>query len=150
MAAPFLAYPLIGQHGVIGDRRTAALVAADGTIDWLCLPCYDGDPVFGSLLDAERGGYWRVGPAELIVGQQRYRSESRVLLTTWRTATWELELTDVMAWPWDDRDPAHGGDSTRLLIRHLRCLLGEVRAVSDFTLASTLAKHRQSWRCPMV
>lgn len=97
MAAPFLAYPPIGHHGVVGDRRTAALVAADGTIDWLCLPCYDSDPVFGSLLDAERGGYWRVGPADPIVGQQRYRPESRVLLTTWRSTSCELELTDLMA-----------------------------------------------------
>jgi GH15 family glucan-1,4-alpha-glucosidase len=132
MTTPFLAYPPIGHHGVIGDRRTAALVAADGTIDWLCLPCYDGDPIFGCLLDAERGGYWRVGPADPIVGQQRYRPESRVLVTTWHSATWELELTDVMAWAWDERDEAHGGESTRLLIRHLRCLQGEVRTVSDF------------------
>jgi GH15 family glucan-1,4-alpha-glucosidase len=132
MAASFLTYPPVGHHGVVGDRRTAALVAADGTIDWFCLPCYDGDPVFGCLLDAERGGYWRVGPADVIAGRQRYRPESRVLLTTWRSATWALELADLMAWPWDHRDAAHGGETTRLLIRHLRCLQGEVRVVSDF------------------
>ncbi len=50
----FIAYPSIEHHGVVGDRRTAALVAADGTIDWWCLPDYDGIPVFGALLDAGR------------------------------------------------------------------------------------------------
>lgn len=44
-------YPAIERHGITGDRRTAALVAADGTIDWLYLPDYDGDIVFGDLLD---------------------------------------------------------------------------------------------------
>lgn len=129
---PFLAYPSIGHHGVIGDRRTAALVAADGTIDWLCLPCYDGAPILGCLIDAERGGYWRVGPAEVTLGQQRYLPESRVLVTAWQSESWELELTDLMAWPWDDRDAAHGGGDTRLLIRRLRCLRGEVSTVADF------------------
>jgi GH15 family glucan-1,4-alpha-glucosidase len=49
-------YSSIKQHELIGDRRTAALVTADGTIDWFCLPRYDGQPVLGALLNAERGG----------------------------------------------------------------------------------------------
>lgn len=53
----FVAYPPIGRHGVIGDRRTDALVAADGTVDWFCAPEFDGQPVFGSLLDIARGGF---------------------------------------------------------------------------------------------
>ncbi len=65
---PFLPYPPIEQHGVIGDRRTAALVAADGTIDWLCLPNYDGASIFGALLDAEHGGFWRIGPVTPTAG----------------------------------------------------------------------------------
>src|SRR5690242_20015079 len=71
-----LPYPAIERHGVIGDRRTAALVAADGTMDWLCLPDYDGDIVLGALLDARKGGFWRLGPAELEEGRQSYSGES--------------------------------------------------------------------------
>ncbi len=70
----FVAYPSIEHHGVVGDRRTAALVAADGTIDWWCLPDYDGIPVFGALLDADRGGHCRLGPLVPTMGHQRYES----------------------------------------------------------------------------
>lgn len=52
----------IADHGLIGDRRTAALVTSDGTIDWWCLPAFDGDIVFGAILDGGRGGFWRLGP----------------------------------------------------------------------------------------
>ena len=65
---PFIPYPPIERLGVIGDRRTAATVAADGTICWWCLPDYDSPPVFGALLDAERGGYFRLGPAAAVLG----------------------------------------------------------------------------------
>ncbi len=51
----FLGYPPIERLGVVGDRRTAAMVAADGTMCWLCLPDYDGEPVLGALLDTGRG-----------------------------------------------------------------------------------------------
>ncbi len=56
-ALPLIPCPSLEQHGVIGDRRTAALVAADGTIDWLCLPKYDGAIIYGALLDSEHGGF---------------------------------------------------------------------------------------------
>jgi hypothetical protein len=42
-------YPPIAQLGVIGDRRTAAVVGADGMVHWLCFPNYDGIPIFGSF-----------------------------------------------------------------------------------------------------
>ena len=43
--------PPIHGHGVIGDRRTGALIAADGTLNWFCVPDFDGPPLFGALLD---------------------------------------------------------------------------------------------------
>ena len=99
----FIPFPPIERHGVIGDRRTAALVAADGTVDSLCLPDYDGTPIFGALLDAGRGGFWRQGPAESVFGRQRYVDDSAVLVTTWETDGGELELTDALDWPGDER-----------------------------------------------
>jgi hypothetical protein len=57
-------FPPIHGHGVIGDRRTGAMVAADGTINWFCVPNFDSSPLFGALLDPEDGGFCRIGPAE--------------------------------------------------------------------------------------
>jgi len=55
-------YPNISDHGLIGDLQTAALVCTDGTLDWFCCPRFDSPSVFASLLDAERGGFFRIRP----------------------------------------------------------------------------------------
>ena len=55
-------YPNIGEHGLIGDLQTAALVSTDGTIDWFCCPRFDSPSIFASLLDHDRGGFFRIGP----------------------------------------------------------------------------------------
>jgi GH15 family glucan-1,4-alpha-glucosidase len=115
MQIGFVAYPPIAQHGVIGDRRTAALVAADGTISWWCLPNYDGTPVFGAVIDAERGGWWRIGPEPPMLGKQRYVERTAILTTVWDNG---MELVDAMPWPEDDRPPAD--ESRRVIVRRVR------------------------------
>jgi GH15 family glucan-1,4-alpha-glucosidase len=118
--------PPIKRHGVIGDRRTAALVAADGTLDWLALPNYDGNIVFGALLDTRKGGYWHLGPAIRQLGRQSYLEDTTSLVTAWDLPEGSLELTDVMAWPADKR-PA-GREKHHALIRRLRCVKGRASA----------------------
>jgi GH15 family glucan-1,4-alpha-glucosidase len=125
---PFIPYPPIERHGVIGDRRTAALVAADGTIDWFCLPDYDGPSVFGALLDAEQGGFWRLGPVDPTLGEQRYVGESTALQTVWETDDFALVLTDAMVAPEDERPT--GAERWRAIVRRLRCDRGAVSCVS--------------------
>lgn len=73
--------PAIRAHGLVGGQRTAALVAADGSIDWFCLPEFDGDIVFGSLFDCEGGGCWKIGPHEPVRGEQRCVGETALLET---------------------------------------------------------------------
>jgi GH15 family glucan-1,4-alpha-glucosidase len=124
-AAP-LAYPPIERHGTIGDRRTAALVAADGTLDWLCLPNYDSPPVFGALLDAGRGGFWRFGPPMAALGRQFYRADTATLVTTWESEAGTLELADAMLWP--DTDRPAGREPRRIVLRRLRCTRGTADA----------------------
>ena len=116
-----ICFPPIRGHGVIGDRRTGAMVAADGTLNWFCVPNFDSPPVFGTLLDPEDGGFCRFGPARASLGQQRYLSETAAVVTSWIGAAQEsgaLELTDVMAWPADER-PESARDQ-RIIVRRLR------------------------------
>jgi GH15 family glucan-1,4-alpha-glucosidase len=87
----------IGDYGLIGDTRTAALCSTAGSIDWLCLPRFDGEAVFGRLVGGEDAGCFRVGPAaEAQVAHRRYRPGSVVLETTWRCSASELTLTEGM------------------------------------------------------
>jgi len=55
-------YLLIAEHGLIGDLHTVALVGTDGTIDWYCCPRFDSPSVFAAILDADRGGLFRISP----------------------------------------------------------------------------------------
>jgi alpha,alpha-trehalase len=119
--------PPITQLGVVGDRRTAAVISAEGTVQWLCLPNFDGVPVFGSLLDASRGGYWRLGPAGTSQGEQSYLARNNVLVTRWHSADCELELTDAMLLPRGSQSV----DSRRALLRRLRCRRGSAQCAME-------------------
>jgi GH15 family glucan-1,4-alpha-glucosidase len=130
---PPVPYSAIRHHGVIGDRRTAALVAADGTIDWFSLPDYDGNVIFGSLLDAQKGGYWHLGPNIRRLGTQSYVEDTATLVTAWDLRDGRLELIDSMAWPGDKRPP--GREKHRALLRRLRCVKGQVHARLLLSLA---------------
>ena len=77
----------IEDHGLLGDTRTAALVASDGAIDWMCVPRFDGPPVFGRLVGGRDAGTFRLGPAgDATVVVRRSRPGTASLETTWRTA----------------------------------------------------------------
>ncbi len=90
-------YPPIEDHGIIGNMRTAALVAMDGSINWLCLPRFDSPSVFGALLDHAKGGHFRIFPAaEGFTYQQYYWPSTNVLVTRFRSSDGAAELTDFM------------------------------------------------------
>ncbi|MGB1627749.1 MAG: trehalase-like domain-containing protein, partial [Miltoncostaeaceae bacterium] len=73
----------IEDHALIGDKRTCALVARDGTIDWFCTPRFDGPAVFCSLLGGPDNGEWRMAPHSGVrESTRRYVGETLVLETT--------------------------------------------------------------------
>jgi GH15 family glucan-1,4-alpha-glucosidase len=86
------------DRGLIGDTTSAALVAADGTIDWWCPRRFDADATFFRLLDPE-GSASRVGPAgKPHAGVQSYDERTNVLRTVLPAPEGELEVTDLMPW----------------------------------------------------
>jgi GH15 family glucan-1,4-alpha-glucosidase len=99
----------IAEHGLIGDLRTAALVALDGTIDWLCVPRFDSPSVFGALLDDERGGHWRMAPTcDVSATHQFYFPDSNVLITRFLTEDGVVEVQDFMPVGPEDDEPPRG------------------------------------------
>jgi alpha,alpha-trehalase len=90
-------YLPIERHGLIGDGSGCALVAADGTVPWLCVPRFDDEPLCAAILDTARGGYFRVAPANVFEARQWYLDDTAVLVTEQRTASGVVRLVDAFA-----------------------------------------------------
>ena len=85
----------IGAYGLIGDTRSAALIAPDGSIDWWCVPRFDDPPLFGRLVGGPEAGWFTVGPGETaMLSGRTYRPDTATLVTTWTVDGAELELAD--------------------------------------------------------
>src|SRR6478672_2072482 len=115
----------IQDYGIIGDCRSAALISKDGSLDWLCWPRYDSPAIFASLLDAERGGHWRIGPVQPYSVERKYIKNTNVLQTTFKVSDGLAVLTDLM--------PVSSEEYKRTafvpdhhLVRQVECLFGSV------------------------
>jgi GH15 family glucan-1,4-alpha-glucosidase len=90
-------YPAIEDHGLIGDLQTAALVATDGTVDWMCLPRFDSPSVFASLLDQRGGGRFTLAPTgSRHVTKQMYLPNTAILVTRYLSPGGVAEVVDFM------------------------------------------------------
>ncbi|MGH3200360.1 MAG: glycoside hydrolase family 15 protein [Streptosporangiaceae bacterium] len=119
-------YPNISDHGLIGDLQTAALVTTDGTVDWFCCPRFDSPSVFAALLDAERGGHFRLAPdRDDYVSKQLYLPDTAILITRFMTPDGVGEVHDFM--------PVTGRAATdrHRLVRQLRVVRGTMRFAMD-------------------
>ena len=106
----------IEDYALIGDRRTAALVGTNGSIDWLCLPEFDSAACFAALLGTDDHGHWQLAPTAEHTTSRRYVGASSALETTFTTEQGVVTLTDIM--------PA--GDGRADVVRILRGVRGTV------------------------
>jgi GH15 family glucan-1,4-alpha-glucosidase len=120
-------YPLIADHGLIGNLQTAALVSTDGTIDWFCAPRFDSPSIFGALLDHDHGGHLRSRPTvDAFTQQQLYYPDTAILVTRFLTETGVGELIDFMP----VSNPTVASDRQQL-VRMIRCVRGEMTFAVD-------------------
>jgi GH15 family glucan-1,4-alpha-glucosidase len=90
-------YQSIGDYGIVGNMRTAALVGRNGSIDWLCFPRFDSPSIFGAVLDDSKGGRFRIAPSVADVRpEQHYLPDTNVLLTRFVSPDGAVEITDFM------------------------------------------------------
>jgi GH15 family glucan-1,4-alpha-glucosidase len=114
--------PLHGQriedYALIGDCETAALVARNGSIDWLCWPNFASNACFAALLGTADHGFWRIAPvAKATRVDRRYLPETMVVETTFVTSSGTAVLVDFM--------PPRGKHSD--VVRIVRCTAGKVK-----------------------
>ena len=147
-------YLPLEDHGLIGDGSTAALVARDGTVVWLCAPRFDSPPILCSLLDTTRGGHFKIALHGLTGARQSYELDTGVLVTELRSADAHVRVTDAMTFAAgahliEEREAARGE-----LLRKIEVLRGPATltielatrptAVTDVMLDSTLPLQGRS------
>jgi GH15 family glucan-1,4-alpha-glucosidase len=121
----------IEGYALLGDCRGAALVGLDGAIDWLCLPRFDSDACFASLLGTEENGFWKIAPKEPITRTRRsYRDGTLSLETELACDSGTISITDFM--PIEDDGPG--------LVRIVAGKSGAVPVQSELALRFNLGK----------
>jgi len=126
------AFTPIADYGLLSDCNSAALVGRDGSIDWLCLPRFDGPAVFARILDPD-AGHWSIRPVGDFTSERRYAEGSLVLETTFTTQTGSVLLRDALVFAEDQRGHDIGIDSPHELVRSVEGVTGTVELVMELS-----------------
>jgi alpha,alpha-trehalase len=127
-------FPPIADYAFLSDCHTGALVAPDGSVDWLCVPGFDSPSAFGNILDRGAGSF-RFGPYGINVPTARtYEPGTNVVVTTWHTPSGWLVVRDALIMGPRHRPdtvtphtrPPADDDAEHLLVRTVECLEGSV------------------------
>jgi alpha,alpha-trehalase len=128
-------FPPIADYGFLSDCHTGALLASDGSIEWMCLPHFDSPSVFAAMLDRGAGSF-RVGPYGVFTpAGRRYVPGTNVIETTWMTPQGWLRVVDALTiGDWHDNEegsshtrPPTDFDADHLLVRLVECVQGRVQ-----------------------
>src|SRR2546425_12527264 len=120
----------VAAYGLLAACTSAALVARDGSIDWLCLPRYDSESVFGRILDPD-AGHWSIRPVGAFTTERRYLPGTLVIETTFTTDTGRVKLTDALVFDEGQRGHDLGYHSPHELVRSVEGVSGEVELVFE-------------------
>src|SRR5262252_5506533 len=114
----------IEDYAIVGDCKTAALIAINGSIDWLCWPRFDSAACFAALLGGSECGRWLIAPNDETTTRvsRHYLRSSPILVTTFDSTTGAVELVDFMP----------PGDDAANLVRIVRGVRGRVSLRTEF------------------
>src|SRR3954451_22278335 len=118
----------IADYGLLSDCNSAALLARDGSIDWLCLPRFDSPALFARILDPD-AGHWQIAPAadqDDTTVTRRYLPGTLVVETTFRTPTGTVRLTDALCFEPGQRAHDVGKNAPHELLRLVEGVEGSV------------------------
>jgi alpha,alpha-trehalase len=133
--SPSSPFPPIADYGFLSDCHTGALVASDGSIEWMCLPHFDSPSIFAALLDRGAGS-WRVGPYGIYVpAGRRYVPGTNIIETTWMTPQGWIRVVEALTigeWHNNKEGSSHTRpptdyDADHLLVRMIECTQGQVQ-----------------------
>lgn len=112
-----MAYNPIEDYGMIGDMRTIALVAMDGSIDFMCFPHFDSPTIFGAMLDEKKGGHFSISPLiDHARKKQLYLPETNILMSRFLSEDGVGEVIDFM--------PVGQAKHTHAIIRRVKGIRG--------------------------
>jgi len=135
-------YRAIRDYSLIGDCRTGALVANDGSIDWCCLPDFDSQAVLSRLIGAPLGGYFALTEPHSAINptpiHQRYLHDTAILQTEVALQTGRLLITDFM--PTEHLRGVASPEATPRIVRIIDAVEGSPRFAVRFKVASDYSR----------
>ncbi|MGO1509471.1 MAG: glycoside hydrolase family 15 protein [Actinomycetaceae bacterium] len=116
------------NYALLSDQRTAALVATDGSIDWLCFPRFDSSAILTAIVGTPDDGRWLLAPTGGTLVDRAYVEDTFVLESHWETLTGTLTVRDYLP---IDEDPYQ---PTADIVRTVICTSGTVEVAHDLRL----------------
>lgn len=140
----------IDQYGFISDSKSSALVATDGSVDWLCWPRFDSPGIFNKILDEDGGAFSLNLDSKTIHSKQHYLINTNVLTTVIKTETGTLKITDWLhlgsRQAFCRQLVVSGGNVSGEIVLQPKFNYGKTKANFKFSLGYWMSKFTQSER----
>ena len=128
------------NFGVIGNCRSAALISEEGSLEWLCLPQFDSSSVFGSILDKDKGGIFKIIPKNPKKISQYYLKRTNILVTRFECEQGVFEVQDFM--PRYESQSSQGYYIPPDVIRYFKLVSGQPEFAINYDPRLEYATHK--------